>query len=268
MLSVRSPTMDSAATATQVKTKGQTSTDNHQVAAAHATMALAHTPPSAPSHVFLGDTRGASGTRPNHRPAKNAPVSAAHTSASVNSTQCVLCVVNVTYTRREPARHQRQQSRQRCGDRCHARRRQADPQERHEPPHHGDRQRDPHEARRRGIQVEARDQRQRNDNREHRTISGAREPGEACPLPRADQHQHGEQTDGGNRRQAEHDAEHHGDQHERGEYAFFKHAAWPRAPARGSGRNVARGRRKRRSRHRDARTSKSGHSTSQTYSSV
>ena len=30
----------------------------------------------APSQVFLGDTRGASGTRPNHRPAKNAPVSA------------------------------------------------------------------------------------------------------------------------------------------------------------------------------------------------
>src|SRR6187455_3688455 len=98
MLSVRSPTMDSAATAMQVRTKGQTSTDNHQVAATHATMALASTPPSAPSHVFLGDTRGASGTRPNHRPAKNAPVSAAHTNASVNNTQCVLLVVNVMYT--------------------------------------------------------------------------------------------------------------------------------------------------------------------------
>src|SRR5436190_18132509 len=99
MLSVRSPTMDSAATAMQVKTKGQTGTGSHQVAAAHATTALASIPPSAPSQVFLGDTRGASGTRPNHRPAKNAPVSAAHTSASVNSTQCVLCVVKVTYTR-------------------------------------------------------------------------------------------------------------------------------------------------------------------------
>src|SRR6187397_1769378 len=99
MLSVRSPTMESAATATQVKTNGQTSTDSHQVAAAQATMALASTPPSAPSQVFFGETRGASGTRPNHRPAKNAPVSAAHTNASVNNTQCVLCVVSVAYTR-------------------------------------------------------------------------------------------------------------------------------------------------------------------------
>ena len=55
-------------------------------------------PPNTPSQVFLGETRGASGTRPNHRPAKNAPVSAAHTSASVNNTQCVLLVVNVMYT--------------------------------------------------------------------------------------------------------------------------------------------------------------------------
>src|SRR5688572_26416999 len=51
-----------------------------------------------PSQVFFGETRGASGTRPSQRPAKNAPVSAAQTSASVNSTQCVFCVLTVTYT--------------------------------------------------------------------------------------------------------------------------------------------------------------------------
>src|SRR3954470_13620790 len=55
-------------------------------------------PPNTPSQVFFGDTRGASGTRPNQRPAKNAPVSAAQTSASVNSTQRVLLEAKVTYT--------------------------------------------------------------------------------------------------------------------------------------------------------------------------
>ena len=60
---------------------------NRKFAANQATSALASTPPTTPSQVFFGDTRGASGTRPNQRPVKNAPVSAAHTSASVNSTQ-------------------------------------------------------------------------------------------------------------------------------------------------------------------------------------
>ena len=82
--------MDNAATATHVVTKGQTSTARSHVAPTQATMPLNRIPPIAPSQVFLGETRGASGTRPNHRPAKNAPVSAAHTSTSVNNTQCVL----------------------------------------------------------------------------------------------------------------------------------------------------------------------------------
>ena len=97
MLSVRSPTMDTAATATQVSTNGH-DFDGKQVAAPRTTPPARWRamPPNTPSQVFFGDTRGASGTRPNHRPAKNAPVSAAHTSASVNSTQCVLCVAKVT----------------------------------------------------------------------------------------------------------------------------------------------------------------------------
>ena len=74
-------------------------------------------PPNTPSQVFLGDTRGASGTRPNHRPAKNAPVSAAHTSASVNSTQWVLLRGERDVNQRQPARHQCQQSGERRGDR-------------------------------------------------------------------------------------------------------------------------------------------------------
>ncbi len=245
--------MDSAATAMQVKTKGQTSTGNHQVAATQATMALANTPPIAPSQVFLGDTRGASGTRPNHRPAKNAPVSAAHTSASVNSTQCVLCVANVTYTSasQQGTSDNRPASVAVTGvTRVGARQSHRNAANHQTMAIVSD---DAHESRRRGVQVEARDQRQRNDDREHRASAGAARADEACPLPRADQHQHREQPDGGNRRQAEHDAEHHGDQDERGEDAFLKHAAWPRAPARGSGRNVVHGRQTRRSRHRDAR---------------
>src|SRR6187549_3191746 len=98
MLSVRSPTIEIAATAVHSSTNGQTSTLKTKFAASQATRAAASTPPTTPSQVFLGETRGASGTRPNHRPAKNAPVSAAQTSASVNSTQYVLRVVNVTYT--------------------------------------------------------------------------------------------------------------------------------------------------------------------------
>ena len=99
MLSVRSPTIESAATATQVMTNGHGVHVEQPFRGSPGDECRSPTtPPSAPSQVFLGDTRGASGTRPNHRPAKNAPVSAAHTSASVNSTQRVLCVVNVTCT--------------------------------------------------------------------------------------------------------------------------------------------------------------------------
>src|SRR6185312_16415708 len=54
---------------------------NHQLPST-ATSALATMPPSTPSHVLPGDTLGASRSRPNLRPMKNAPMSAAHTRTS------------------------------------------------------------------------------------------------------------------------------------------------------------------------------------------
>src|SRR5262245_54045133 len=56
-----------------------------------ATIADSASPPSTPSQVLLGLTRGASFRRPKERPMKNAPISADQASASRNSSRSGPC---------------------------------------------------------------------------------------------------------------------------------------------------------------------------------
>src|SRR6185295_5079166 len=86
-LSVRSPTIEKATTARHIGRNCASGIanvrPNHQLPST-ATSALATMPPSTPSQVLLGETLGASRRRPNLRPMKNAPISAAHTRMSAN----------------------------------------------------------------------------------------------------------------------------------------------------------------------------------------
>ena len=73
-------------------------------------------PPSTPSQVLRGETRGASLTRPTAWPTKYAPVSAAKASASTNSAQRAPCGHALTMCMQgHAARHQRADARQRRG---------------------------------------------------------------------------------------------------------------------------------------------------------
>ena len=87
MLSVRSPTIENIPTEQPKATVG--AADRPKCAApTQATAATVAMPPSAPSQVLLGLTRGASFRRPKFRPAKNAPMSAPITINSSHSTAC------------------------------------------------------------------------------------------------------------------------------------------------------------------------------------
>ena len=86
-LSVRSPTTEKPAAARHIGRNVGGACLN-QAAPQAATASARTIPPTTPSQVLFGDTRGARRTRPNCLPAKKAPVSAAKLSVKMNSVHC------------------------------------------------------------------------------------------------------------------------------------------------------------------------------------